>query len=338
MRALDCATVAEIVLLGEVTCPSCELVLMDGGYLGLWSGDRAPEDVRQPDVKPAVDFEVVGRDADAAARSFDRQSGRTLYDIPQHAVAEFTSLFDGHCQQRGYEASLRPFPRQVAHRDRVRRAIAGSDPDFLISGVPVIAVGGLPTNRPLPVTATPDSDGGWTRIRIAVSDEPVAGTRALGKIGVDCARFVFADADALNAWVHDDPVDGLADVVFWGRHETEVAAEFGATRTSTPGEDHYGWLNLPVREAYAKAVALNGRRNTAPERMFAFDFRPHSHHWRVMADVRASEHEAGTIDVGGARVMFAMTSVGDGFFPVHVELDATGAVAAIQVTVQGNED
>lgn len=142
----------------------------------------------------------------------------------------------------------------------------------------------------------------------------------------------------MSAWVHDDPVDGLADVVFWGRHETEVAAEFGATRTSTPGEDHYGWLNLPVREAYAKAVALNGRRNTAPERMFAFDFRPHSHHWRVMADVRASEHEAGTIDVGGARMIFAMTSVGDGFFPVHVELDATGAVAAIQVTVQGNED
>ncbi|GAA4572232.1 hypothetical protein GCM10023176_34710 [Micromonospora coerulea] len=47
MHALDCATMAEIVLLGEVTCPSGQLVLMDGGYLGLWSGDRAPEDVRQ---------------------------------------------------------------------------------------------------------------------------------------------------------------------------------------------------------------------------------------------------------------------------------------------------
>jgi hypothetical protein len=329
--------VAEIVLLGEVTCPSGQLVLMDGGYLGLWSGDRAPEDVRQSDVERAVDFEVVGRDADAAARSFDRQSGRTLYDIPQHAVAEFTALFDGHCRERGYEASLRPFSRQVPHRDRVRRAVAEHDPDFLITGVPVIAVGGLPVNRPFPVTATPDGDWGWTHIRITISNEPVVGTRPFGRIGVDYARFVFADADALNAWVHDHPIDGLADVVFWGRHETEIAAEFGATRTGIPGEDNYGWLNLPVREAYAKAVALNDRRNTG-DRKFAFDFRPHSHHWRVMADVRASENEAAGIDVDGARVMFAMTSVGDGFFPVHAELDAGGAPVAIQVTIGSNEN
>ncbi|WP_200211070.1 hypothetical protein [Micromonospora coerulea] len=329
---------AEIVPLGEVTCPSGQLVLMDGGYLGLWSGDRAPEDVRQPDVVPAVDFEVVGRDADAAARSFDRQSGRTLYDIPQHGVAEFNSLFDHHCRERGFDASLRAFPRQVPHRDRVRRAVAEGDPDFLISGVPVIAVGGLPTSGALPVTASRDSDWGWTHFRIVVSDEPVVGIRHLGKIGVDWARLVFADADALSAWVHDDPIDGLADVVFWGRHETDIAAEFDATRTGTPGEDHYGWLNLPVAEAYAKAVALNDRRSTASDRKFAFDFRPHSHHWRVMADVRASENEAATIDVGGASIMFAMTSVGDGLFPVYVELDAAGALAAIQVRIHGTEE
>jgi hypothetical protein len=49
-----------------------------------------------------------------------------------------------------------------------------------------------------------------------------------------------------------------------------------------------------------------------------------SHHWQVMADVRASEGEVATIEVGGARMFFAMTSVGDGFFPVHVERDAAG--------------
>lgn len=335
--AVNYATVAESVLLGEVTCPSGELVLMDGGYLGLWSGDRAPDDVEQPEDAPAVDFEVVGRDADAAARSFGRQSGRTLYDIPRHDVAEFASLFNDHCRKRGHHASLHPFSRQIPHRDRARRAIAGNDPDFLIGGVPVIAIGGLPTDRPLPVTATPHRDWGWMHIRIGVSDEPVMGTCPLGKIGVDYARFVFADADALNAWVHDDPIDGCADVVFWGRHEAEIAAEFGATRTGTPGDDHYGWLNLPVRDAYAKAIALNDRR-AASDRRFAFDLRPHSHHWQVMADVRASENEAASIDVGGARIMFAMTSIGDGFFPVHIELNAAGAPAAIEVTIRGAEN
>jgi hypothetical protein len=49
---------AEIVKLGEVTCPSGQLVLMDGGYLGLWTDERSPEDARRPDEVPAVDYEV----------------------------------------------------------------------------------------------------------------------------------------------------------------------------------------------------------------------------------------------------------------------------------------
>jgi hypothetical protein len=68
--------------------------------------------------------------------------------------------------------------------------------------------------------------------------------------------------------------------------------------------------------------------------MFAYDFRPHSHHWQVMAGVRASAHEAATITVGGATIMMAMTSVGDGFFPVHPELGESGAPVAVRITVE----
>ncbi len=311
---------------------------MDGGYLGLWSGDRSPDEIDQPDAVPAVDLEIVGPDANAAARSFDRQAGRTLYDIPQHGSAEFTELFDRHCGEHGLAASLRAFDRRVPHRDRVRRVIAEGDPDFVISGVPVIAVGGLPNDRPLAVTAVAGSEWGWAHIRINLNDEPASCFRRLSRIGVDCARFVFADADALSAWVHDDPIDGLADLVFWGRDEAVVAAAVGADRTGTPGDPGYGWLNLPVQEAYAKAAALNERRTRVPEQKFAFDFRPHSHHWQVMADVRAALHEAATIEVGGAQLMFAMTSVGDGFFPVHVEHNASGGPTAIQVSIQDDDE
>jgi hypothetical protein len=333
---LNCAVVANVVQLGEITCPSGELVVMDGGYLRLWSGDRAPEEVDEPDIPPCVDFEIVGPDAVAAARAFDRQAGRTLYDIPAQGAAQFRGKFDGLCRDQGLDASLRTFARQVPHRERVRRAIADNDPSFIISGVPVIVVGGVPAGRALPVTAAPAEDYGWEYIRVVLQDRPSTGMRYLDRVGVDYARLVFADADALSAWVHEDPIDGLADVVFWGLHEREIAAEFGATRTGTPGDDNYGWLDLPVQDAYAKAVALDQRRGAAPERRFAYDFRPHSHHWQVMAGVRAAEHEAATIDVGGARIMFAMTSVGDGFFPAHLELDDSGTPIAIRITIQGD--
>ncbi|MEV4641039.1 hypothetical protein AB0J80_27225 [Actinoplanes sp. NPDC049548] len=324
----------ETAALGQVTCPSGELVLMDGGYLDLWSGDRSPDDDdARDDSGPAADFEVVGADADAAARSFDRQSGRMLYDIPEHGTAEFAELFDEHCRTRGLNAALHRSARRVPHRDRVRRATTVGDPDFLITGVSVVPVGEVPIDRPLPVTAV-GGQWGWREIRIGFREDTAVATRPLGEIGVDFARFVFADADALGSWDHHRPLDGLADVVFWGRD----AAAIAAGPTDTPGEDVQGWLNLPVRDAYARALALDHRRQADPPRMFAFDFRPHSHHWQVMADVRASDHEAAGIEVGGARLMMAMTSVGDGFFPVHLDVDAAGVPVAVRITVTGDDD
>jgi hypothetical protein len=332
--------VVETVLLGEITCPCGELVLMDGGYLELWSGARSPEEQRPPEIPPGVDFEVVGPDAAQAAGSLNRQSGRVLYDIPASAAATVVAAFDDECLARGYNASLRPFERQVPHRERVRRAIAAGDSDFRISGVPVVVVGGLPGDRTFPVVATPDNEGwGWAHIRILVGDRPTASVRALGSIGVDYARFVFADADALSAWQHEQPIDGLADVVFWGRDAAQVAAELGVGPTGTPGEEGtFGWLDLPLAEANARAVSLHESVDPGAGRGYRVDFRPHSHHWQVMAGVRAADHDAATIEIDGARLMFAMTSVGDGFFPVHVELDQAGAPVAIQITVAPEGD
>ncbi|MEU4560067.1 hypothetical protein AB0F72_16925 [Actinoplanes sp. NPDC023936] len=322
----------ERVRLGEITCPSGELVLMDGGYLGLWSGEQSPDDTAEPGSVAAADFEIAGPDAAAAARSFDRQSGLFLYDIPQHGVAKIHALFEEHCQDHGYDASLRLFPRRVPHRERFRRALAAGDPDFLITGVPVVPIGNVPADRPLPVTATPGAHG-WREIQIGFGVAPVARTRPLGSMFVDYARFVFADVEALGSWEHEATRDGLADLVFWGRDEDLVAAEFGAGRTGTPGDDVFGWLNMPDEEAYERAVALQHRQHAEPEVKFAFDFRPHSDHWQVMAAVRAAEHEAATVAVGGAHIMMAMTSVGDGVFPVHLDLDAAGLPAAVRITV-----
>ncbi|MFI6211371.1 hypothetical protein ACIBCD_05195 [Nocardia brasiliensis] len=283
-----------------------------------------------------VDLEIVGQDAESAARAFDRQIGRMLYDIPAHAIQQFRGSFDEMCRRDRLDASLRAFDRQVPHRQRVHRAITAGDSGFIISGVPVVTVGGVPIVRPLPVVAKAANDC-WEYLRIIFSDSAVASVRRLGSVGIDHARFAFADAAALDAWEHELSIDGLADVVFWGLHRDEIADEFESPRTGVPGDDTYGWRDIPVAEAYAKAVALHERRNRAPERRFAVDFRPHSHHWQVMAGVRAAEHEAATVDVGGARILFAMTSVGDGFFPVQLELDDHGAPVGLRISIQDCE-
>jgi hypothetical protein len=320
--------VATDVELGRVTCPSGQLVIMDGGYLEMWSGDRVPDD----EERPATDFAIVGPDAAAAGASFGRQIGTRLYDVPARTVAEFTATFGEHCREHGHDASLRAFERQVPHRERVRHAVAAREPGFRVMGVPVLSIE-APAGRALPVTAVPGEDG-WRSVRIGFSDAPVAGSRVFWQLGIDHARFVFADADALTSWEHLRSLDGLADLVLWGRDQEQVAAEFGALRL---GDSEYGWVDLPVKEAYRRGLAIEARRDEPGGPRFAFDFRPHSHHWQVMDLVRDSGHEAGVIRVGGADVLMAMTSVGDGFFPVQLDVDADGIPVALRIDIDDED-
>lgn len=316
------------VELGEVTGPSGQLVVIDAGHLGLWSGDRSPDEL--PDAETAVDLEVVGPDAAAAARSFDRQSGRHLYDVPGTGVRRLTALFDAHVRVLGLTASLRPFDQRVPHRERVRRAVTAGDADLTVSGIAVVALGDVPVDRALPVTATTDDEGRRV-IRVGLRDGRTTGTRRLGAVRVEHGRILLADADALAHWVHEEPVDGLADLVLWGGDEVPVAAELGVPRTP---DGSYGWLDLPIREARVRAAALTARREARPRRLFAFELRPHSHHWAAMAGVRASEHGSAALRVGGATVLMVATAA-DGYLPVLLETGPDGEPRTFRVTGDG---
>ena len=259
--------VRDEVVLGEITCPSGEMVLIDGGYLNLWSGDRTP---LQLDAQ-WVDAEITGPDAAAAAQAFHRQDGAGLYDIPRHARDRYVELFRALAGR--YDATLTPLADQVPHRERARRAIARGDGQFTLTGIAVVAVGDLPRDRPLPVTGVRAADGGWAGLRVRVRDAPVAGTRQLGAVGVDTARLVFGDADGLGSW---------------------RAADLAGDATGAP----------VLRSDQLRAVAA----------------------------VRSSPHAAATLEVGGARILFA--SVSGGFFPVRVETGADGRTCAVVVTVE----
>ncbi|WP_331772555.1 hypothetical protein OG948_54625 (plasmid) [Embleya sp. NBC_00888] len=288
------------------------------------------------DIAAAVDFAVVGPDAEAAARTFDRQPGVMVYDIPGSGVVRLRASFEEHCRSGGWDARLEALPARESHVRRVGRVVADGGGSFLAHGVPVVAVGGLPRDRRLPVVASrvdagDEAQDGWARMTVRISDAPVVSTRPLGLIGVDWARVLFGDVDALGAWQHDDPVDGLADVAFWGADADRAAAEFHAPALGTPGEDHArGWTDLALPDAIDKARALlDWKQDTGCG--LAVDFRPHSHHWQVMRQVRASDVEAGTVEVDGARILCAMTSRGDGFFPLFLDLDVTGAPVAVRI-------
>jgi hypothetical protein len=135
------------------------------------------------------------------------------------------------------------------------------------------------------------------------------------------------DHAALDHWQHEDSLDGLADFVFWGRDAAALARTMKAPATG----EGYGWLDLPLAEAEAKALAADTIK--AENRwLLAMDLRPHSHHFHALAAARKSPHGAGTIEVCGAQVCLFFTSWGDGVFPIYLDLD--GKERPVQVRVQ----
>jgi hypothetical protein len=337
------------VRLGQVTCPSGQLVVADGGYLGGWSGEQSPAEIDPialgiddpklaREIAGSVDYAVVGPQAAEAAAAFDRQKGLVLYDIPKAHVGSIAGTFAEHCQEHGFDAHLEAFSERVSHRERVRRCVAAGDGSFIVFGVPVVALGGLPTDRPLPVEATQrdygDGDLRWQDISVQVTSQPVARSGLLGHIGVDWARFAFADADALTSWKHHRPIDGLADVAFWGLSGDEAALELGASRLP---EGVFGWEGMGLEQAFERYESVETWLQGDAGRRLKIDFRPHSHHYQVMRDLRASLDEAAGIEVGGAEILFAMTSWGDGWFPAFADYDAFGELVALRVDLNPAE-
>jgi hypothetical protein len=336
-----------LVRIGTIDCPSGQLVLIDGGYMNMWSGEGSPAefdyDIDDPvlaaSFAAAVDFEVVGPDAVEAARTFNRQSGTTLYDIPEHGIERTRHDFDAVCAEHGLKASLQPLER-VPHRERVRRAApSGGGGGFLVNGVWVVAAA-VETGE-LPIEGIRVDFGGrvgeqWAVIVIGARSADVASTREIDIVGVDHARVLIADADALSRWQHELPMDGQADLAYWGAGAQAVRDEFGGE--PLPDQpDVLGWANLDAGSAFTKAQQLEVWQEANPDRKFAFDFRPHSHHWVALRAARTAEHEIGVFEFEGVRACLAITGWGDGLFPVLADFDGDGKLVRVRLVLGDRE-
>ena len=160
------------------------------------------------------------------------------------------------------------------------------------------------------------------------------GTRAtiqpIGEVLVDCARLGFVDVEMLAEWEHDEAIDGRADFLLWGLDAAEIAE---IQDIPSVGEEQFGWVNLPVEEVVERGLAIEALREAGGHR-FATDFRPHSHHYRLMEEIRSSPTESGTFALGDAKLCAFMTTWGDGVFPVEVDRDAEGNVLTIRVVLR----
>jgi hypothetical protein len=315
--------------LGAVTAPAGELVLIDFGLLGWWA--TGPAD------GAAVDMEIFGDDAVAAGRATDLAAvaGRYVLDVPVGAVDEMRERVTSRCRELGFRVRVEPV-RRLTNRTRVARLLDDS-PDGVevpFGGPWAVAVRGLPADRPLPVRGIRMPDDGpdrgrWQSVWVEVDERAPARTEDVGYVLVDEARLAFADPDALTAWRTGDPVDGLADLAFWGRDAEVLAARIGAGRLD---DGTYGWKDLPVDEAVSKARGLEAR-----ELRFAHEVRPHDDHYRLLSLARKARTGSASIGIGERQVCGFFTSWGDGAFPVRRDVAADGTLCRLRVELGAPE-
>jgi len=195
---------------------------------------------------------------------------------------------------------------------------------------PAMIVARVPADRALPVVGRRLGKGRfadcWDHVAITFGEGDVASSKKLGEAGVDFARLIVIDHEALDGWRHEDSLDGRADFVFWGRD-----AGLLARATAAPSiKEGYGWTDLPLAAAEARADQA-GRVKAENRWLLATDFRPHSHHFHALAAARKSPHGAGAIEVAGARACLFFTSWGDGVFPIYLDADAAGRPLQLRV-------
>lgn len=329
--------------------PSGVVMLIDFGLMDLWTHDQPPLLVMNGVLSPSAlqsanegcDFQIEGADAEKAGRAFDRQPHPLyLYDIPRHGIEEIKDSFARKMQECGFQAKLKQLPQRVPPRTRVNHSIENGNGagEVFLHGIHVIAVGKIPKDRPLTVEAIrmddPQWKDHWKEIMLVLQENvETKSSRCIGHVAVDMARLMFCDVECAAHWHHEDSIDGLADFVFWGKDSQRLVNKFSAPQVDG---SIYGFVDQPI-DQIAK-IAIEVQEHVELHHLVAAtDFRPHSDHWRMLKALSICDTESGVMDLGNSKCCGFMTSWGDGFFPVYLDLDESGNATRIRIELATEE-
>lgn len=323
---------------GEVDVPSGILLILDPGLARFWRHDQDPRSPRRTDPENH-DLAIVGRDAVAAGKAYDRQfDPRFLFDVENIAATE--EHFARFVKEKKLDARLERLARRIPHLARARLAVeAGGGAGVVhFNNLWAVAVGGLPAGQTLPIEATPmpsgEFTGRWRSIDVVIDAKAVvAQSLPVQGIMVEHGQVIFADLEAFGQFRMWESLDGLADFIFWGKDAKVIAEKFQAPQLD---DQQFGWLNVPDAQMHRYAQPVQAW--IASQKLRAgVDYRPHCNLERLNAQIRDKELESGQLELAGAKVCGLRNRWGDGIFTVIRDLDARGSLIRVRLDV-GNEE
>ena len=325
------------IMLGEVEVPGGILLVLDPGLGRFWRHNGDPRSPREADPEQ-FDLAIVGPDAIAAGKAYDRQfDPRYLFDVEDFAATE--KHFATFTKERNLNARLERLDRRIPHVERARLAVEAGGGAGIVqyNNLWAVAVGRLPDNRALRIEAMPmppgEFAGRWRSIDVVIdADAAVAKSSPVQGVMVEHGQLICSDLQAFGMFRMWEPLDGLADFVFWGKDASSIAKKF---QTPQIDSGHFGWLNVP--DAQVGQLAQPVQAWIESQKLYAaVDYRPHCNLEKLNAQIRNTEIRAGQIELAGVRVCGFDNRWGDGIFTVIRDLDANGRLVRIRLDV-GNE-
>src|SRR5262245_17299000 len=160
------------VLLGEVEVPSGILLVLDPGLGRFWRHDGDPRSPRKADPKH-YDLAIVGPDAVAAGKAYDRQfDPRYLFDVGDVVATE--KHFAKFINDRKLDARLERLERRIPHLERARLAVevGGGAGVVQYNHLWAVVVDALPAGQASRLEATPlpegERAGRWRGLRVRI--------------------------------------------------------------------------------------------------------------------------------------------------------------------------
>ena len=204
--------------IGAVSTRSGGLIVVDTGYLRIWSHDQPPVmpdgvlDAHEETTRANrfVDLRITGSDAERAGRMLDMSWNPFLiYDQPSDH-SELDERLKELVRKHNLDARFEVTSLRIPHRERVNLALehgAGAG-EIQFHGIWATVVRGVPIGQSLAVFGermpAPEQYK-WKRVLVECDTQSsISRSEKVGHVGVDHARLLIADFDALGAWHHED--------------------------------------------------------------------------------------------------------------------------------------
>ncbi|TMU56032.1 hypothetical protein [Flagellimonas algicola] len=166
----------------------------------------------------------------------------------------------------------------------------------------------------------------WDELVVELNDEEISSTEKIGELYTDSTSLIIYDSSLINNWSVAS-VDGLANVVCWGRHASKIANKLDLEQK----RNVYGWFGIPSEKAdeYIKKIKRKKRFWYGLQ----YFSEPHSSKNILRYSIEESKNNVSDLAFGSNKVI-GLGLHQDGIWPIYIDFSKNTKPCRIRISLK----